>query len=63
MYAYQDDEESHKILKYLEKLCSQLPIKNIVFHPNPVLDWTFFDNYKHLPLSIENMDDRKTSFR
>lgn len=63
MYAYQDDEESHKILKYLEKLCFELPIKNMVFHPNPVLDWAFFDQYKNLPLSIENMDDRKTSFR
>lgn len=63
IYPYQDDAESHKILKYLEKLSSELPIKNIVFHPNTVLNWVFFDHYKHLPLSIENMDDRKTCFR
>ena len=63
MYEYQDDERSHKILKYLESLCFELPIKNIVFHPDRVVDWSFFDQYKHLPLSIENMDEAKPSFQ
>ena len=60
-YAYQDDRESHRILQIIEKLCVDLPIKNIVIHPDAVLDWSIFQEYKHLPLSIENMDERKKS--
>jgi hypothetical protein len=63
VYAYQNDEESHKILKYIENLCSELPIKNIVVHPDLVGDFAFFDQYKHLPLSIENMDNAKLSYK
>lgn len=60
-YAYKNDEESHRILKFIEKICSTLPIKNIVVHPDDVVDRSLFEQYKHLPLSIENMDDRKKS--
>jgi hypothetical protein len=60
-YAYMDDDISHKTLQYLENLCKKLPIKNIVFHPDEIKDRSFFEKYKHLPLSIENMDDRKKS--
>lgn len=60
---YQDDEESHKILQLIEKICLDLPIKNIVIHPDTVVDWSVFQQYTHLPLSIENMDDRKDSCR
>lgn len=63
VYQYQNNEESHKILKYLENLCSVLPIKNITFHPDLVVDWSFFDEYNHLPLSIENMDKAKEKWK
>jgi hypothetical protein len=62
-HSYQHDEESHRIFKAIEQVCLLLPIKNIVIHPDNVVDWTFFEQYKHLPLSIENMDERKKSFK
>ena len=62
-HPYQDDEESHRILQAIEKICSELPVKNIVIHPDNVVDWSIFQQYTHLPFSIENMDDRKKSFR
>lgn len=62
-HPYQDDEESHRILKSVEKICAELPIKNIVIHPDNVVDRSVFQQYKHLPFSIENMDDRKKSCR
>lgn len=62
-HSYQDDEESHRILKAIEKICAELPIKNIVIHPDNVVDWSIFQQYKHLPFSIENMDDRKETCR
>lgn len=62
-HPYQNDEESHRILQVIEKICTELPIKNIVIHPDNVVDWSVFKQYNHLPFSIENMDDRKKSCR
>jgi len=63
VHIYQDDESSHIVLKNIERICWSLPIKNIVIHPDTVVDWSVFKQYSHLPFSIENMDDRKTSCR
>jgi len=62
-YAYQHDEMSYKILDFIDTLCKTLPIHNIVLHPDTVVDWSVFLKYKHLPISIENMDDRKKSHK
>lgn len=62
-HIYQDNESSHIILQAIEKICSELSIKNIVVHPDTVVDRSVFQQYKHLPFSIENMDDRKKSCR
>ncbi|EKD24756.1 MAG: hypothetical protein ACD_80C00166G0017 [uncultured bacterium (gcode 4)] len=60
-HAYKDDETSHKILRFIGDVCALLPIKNIVIHPDIVIDRAIFEQYKHLPLSIENMDERTKS--
>lgn len=60
-YPYQNDAESHRILQEIQRLYTELPIKNIIIHPDAVLDRSIFQEYKHLPLSIENMDERKKS--
>ena len=62
-HPYQDDEESHRILQAVEKICWEFPIQNIVIHPDNVIDWSVFKQYKHLPFPIENMDDRKKSYK
>ena len=60
-YPYKHDDISHKILKALEQVCLDLPIKNIVIHPDSVQDRSVFEQYNYLPFSIENMDERKKS--
>lgn len=63
VYAFQHDEQSRKIFSFLEELCERYAINNIVFHPDTVVDWSIFLDYKHLPISIENMDEQKDSFK
>lgn len=60
VHAYKDDIWSHKILKVIEHICSLLPIRNIVVHPDTVIDRDVFKQYGHLPFSIENMDEEKS---
>jgi hypothetical protein len=60
-YTYKHDDTSHKILKALKQACLDLPIKNIVIHPDSVQDRSIFEQYNYLPFSIENMDERKKS--
>jgi endonuclease IV len=62
-HHYADDELSHTILTKISKACKKYPIKNIVFHPDKVQDRTVFNTYKDLPLSIENMDNLKKSYK
>ncbi|HCB51930.1 TPA: hypothetical protein DEP21_05205 [Patescibacteria group bacterium] len=63
-YAYhKDDPKSHTILKYLDELCQRYPIQNVVVHPRKVKDRDIFLQYPNLPISIENMDDKKPSHK
>lgn len=57
--AYKDDEGSNRFLYKLELLTAKYNLKNIVFHPDTVLDWSVFIKHKKLPISIENMDGHK----
>lgn len=59
--AYAKNEKSRKILDKMRVLVGKYKINNLVFHTDTVLDWGVFDEYKDLPISIENMDDRKKS--
>ncbi len=62
-HAYQKDENSRSLLDKLSLIAQKYSLKNIVFHVDLVRDWDVFLDYKLLPISIENMDDRKTSGR
>ncbi len=62
-HAYQKDETSRSILDKLTIIVEKYGLKNIVFHVDRVRDWDVFLDYKMLPISIENMDDQKTSGR
>lgn len=57
--AYANDEDSNRVLSKLELLAKKYKINNFVFHTDKVLDWNIFNNYKNIPISIENMDDHK----
>ncbi len=54
-----DDNYSISILKRIEMVCNKFKIKNIVLHPDRVDNWNIFKNFKHLPISLENMDSDK----
>jgi hypothetical protein len=41
-------------------LIKKIDLKNIVIHPDQVEDFSIFEKFKDLPLSIENMDNDKT---
>lgn len=60
-YAYDNDENSKRMLAKMELLTKKYIIKNIVVHSDLVLDWNVFGNFKNIPISIENMDHRKKS--
>ncbi len=61
--AYDDDVMSHEILQKMEMLCKKFSIKYIVFHPDAVKNWNVIAQYQKIPVAIENMDERKRSFR
>lgn len=61
-FLYRDSEETHKILKKLEELYKKINFTHAVIHPDRVEDWSIFKQYS-FPIAVENMDDRKTSFR
>ncbi|MFA5986295.1 MAG: hypothetical protein WC819_03035 [Parcubacteria group bacterium] len=60
--AYDDDAVSHVLLKQLEELSARFSATYVVFHPDAVKRWDIISQYK-IPVAIENMDDRKKSFR
>ena len=56
---YGINEISHRILKKIKKISRLFNVQNIIIHPDVVDDWSIFNDYNSLPISIENMDERK----
>ena len=50
---------AERILWKIRILVKKLNIKNIVIHPDQIADFDVFEEFKDLPLSIENMDNDK----
>ena len=61
-YAYADDDRSHILLEQLAHVSKLYGLAYVVFHPDAVIDWDVVSRYD-IPVAIENMDDRKASFR
>lgn len=59
VFAYTNNEQSHRMLSKLDSVTKKYNIKNVVFHTDRVEDWNVFTPYKQIPISIENMDDHK----
>lgn len=60
---YKKSEKNVTLLKKIRLIYNKLKIKNIVIHPNNLFDWDILDKFNDLPLSIENMDNDKKSFK
>lgn len=52
-----------EILRKIEKIVKKFNIANIVIHPDTVKNWSIFQDFQHLPISLENMDSDKKSFK
>ena len=61
--SYDDNLVSHELLQQIESLCKIFAIKSVVFHPDTVKNWNVINTYSAIPVAIENMDERKKSFR
>jgi hypothetical protein len=60
---YKDDEATNAVLLKIEKLYRETGAKLAVVHPDLVDDFSVFDEYPSITWAIENMDDRKASYR
>lgn len=56
---YRNDENTKKILEKIGQINEMYKLNNIVIHPDLVEDWTVFNDFRNLPISIENMDNNK----
>lgn len=55
---YGDNDFSRHVLKKLQGLCRELPVKGVVIHPDNVEDFKMLEE-TGMPFLIENMDKRK----
>jgi len=62
-FQYQKNDISIRILSKLVEMHKKYNLQNIVFHVDKVKDWDVFLDYNMLPISIENLDERKESGR
>jgi len=60
---YKDNQATNKVLGKIERFYRRIEASLAVVHPDLVKDWTVFDKYPTINWTIENMDDRKTSYR
>lgn len=57
---YDDNRVTHDALTKIAQASKKFSIDNIVLHTDKVKNWNVIAAYKHMmPISIENMDDRK----
>jgi len=56
---YRDNKLSENVFQKLEKLCQEIDVKGIVFHPNTITNFYLLEK-TNLPIYIENMDKRKS---
>lgn len=56
MPAIKDNEEFLRVMDKIKKLAGIFNIKNILFHADQIEDWYAFNDYKELPISVENME-------
>lgn len=58
--SYINNEVSKRILDKIVAVTKKLGIDNIIFHTDKLMDWDLILSYHPLPISIENMDARKS---
>lgn len=59
---YDDTKQTHDLLQKMAQLCAKYSVTHVVFHPDAISSWDVIGRYD-IPVAIENMDDRKKSFK
>ncbi len=57
--SYQKEKQTKKILEKFKLMKNKYNIQNFVFHVEKNVNWSLFDNFKDIPISLENMDKDK----
>ncbi len=60
---YEDDDLNHNFLKKIQDYYISINANLIVVHPDIVLDFSIFDKYNLMIKAVENMDNKKSSFK
>ena len=60
---YKNNKQTNDLLKIIYDFYIKADAKLAVVHPDLVEDWSVFDKYTSMNWAIENMDDRKGSFK
>jgi hypothetical protein len=60
---YSENSRNIILLEKLRSVYKKFDLKNIVIHPDRISNWSILENFQDLPLSIENMDSDKDSFK
>ncbi len=60
---YKDDETTNAVLSRIAKLYQATGAQLAVVHPDLVDDFSVFEKYPSVSWAVENMDDRKASYR
>lgn len=56
---YCKNKKSAEILSRINDVCQKYNIKNCVVHPTKLTNWDVLDKYQRIPVSVENMDNKK----
>ncbi|MGM0629414.1 MAG: hypothetical protein ACQESA_03230 [Patescibacteria group bacterium] len=60
---YSENKDNIRLLQRLREIHKKFNLVNIVVHPDQINDWHILGNFRDLPLSVENMDSDKDSFK
>ncbi len=60
---YNNYKKDFILLEKIREICKKFEIKNVVIHPDQINNWDLLEEFSDLPLSIENMDSDKNSFK
>ena len=60
---YKNDRATHSVLESIASYYKKIGASLAVVHPDLVDDWRIFDRYASVAWAIENMDDRKKTFK
>ncbi|PKM91292.1 hypothetical protein CVU82_01690 [Candidatus Falkowbacteria bacterium HGW-Falkowbacteria-1] len=58
-----NNDKNISLLKKIRLIFVKFNIKNVVIHPDEIKDWSIFEKFKDLPLSLENMDRDKKAYK